>query len=559
MPQPWINREENPDYLTDSPLEGGQILEVTVYDYDDNEQGHALLRVDRVAPSSPTTSANAWFQATALAIEDGYYQWWLNESGIDHKNLWWHLCSTGVGGPPRENENIIDLYWVRKLNSGDIKGGIPSWAAPFKERILRMLQRSEKPPAPGGGGGRAPPARVEAPALFTEGAGEAQAGAADDATLEDDLNDLRKTLQEGTSANLARASGRDRRRDDSPGVALPRGGGSRTPEGKRGERGANRSPRPGRSLPRGGGTGGKEKAQSLLPAIKKEHKTKKDKKEKKEKKRRSRSRSRSRRRSSKDKKDKHRSQSRSRSRSRRRRRSPSSTDSTDSSETFRFAPTSTNLSAHQRLVEFAHAHPGKLSTSLLQTMERKLCRGEGARDGATDGTPAPVARSFHLRILKPLFPQNSLRNHRELQTLATILDHLASNNPGAAADVASQRFKAIERCMIDQGSWDKAKFLELIEPEERSILSRDEEFMLNKELQAEQKLQGRSRTPYRPSWNTWTRDAASSTSQDGGKGNPFTKGDDGKGAGRGRGGRGRGRWNQWNTWQADPKEKPKDG
>ena len=45
------------------------------------------------------------------------------------------------------------------------------------------------------------------------------------------------------------------------------------------------------------------------------------------------------------------------------------------------------------------------------------------------------------------------RSQREMATLARILDLLASGRPGAAADVAAQRLKAVETAQRD-GHWD---------------------------------------------------------------------------------------------------------
>ena len=72
------------------------------------------------------------------------------------------------------------------------------------------------------------------------------------------------------------------------------------------------------------------------------------------------------------------------------------------------------------------------------------------------------------------------RSQREMATLARILDLLASGRPGAAADVAAQRLKAVEKAQRD-GHWDQAKFLELVPQLDVTMANRQEEYMAAKE------------------------------------------------------------------------------
>ena len=55
----------------------------------------------------------------------------------------------------------------------------------------------------------------------------------------------------------------------------------------------------------------------------------------------------------------------------------------------------------------------------------------------------PVVTAYLLRMLKPKYPAMGTRNERELATTAAILDALAQKQPGKAADIAAQRFKAL--------------------------------------------------------------------------------------------------------------------
>ena len=57
-----------------------------------------------------------------------------------------------------------------------------------------------------------------------------------------------------------------------------------------------------------------------------------------------------------------------------------------------------------------------------------------------------------------------------------------ARSPGAAADVAAQRLKAIDKAARDGNSWEFAKFLELIPDSKVSLADREEEFMTAKEV-----------------------------------------------------------------------------
>ena len=79
---------------------------------------------------------------------------------------------------------------------------------------------------------------------------------------------------------------------------------------------------------------------------------------------------------------------------------------------------------------------------------------------------------------------------REMATLCTILDHIAKKRFMAAADVAGQRLKAVEASIVD-GGWDRAQFLELVEPEGPLLADRGEQHMTARELEFRRKLSGK--------------------------------------------------------------------
>jgi hypothetical protein len=91
--------------------------------------------------------------------------------------------------------------------------------------------------------------------------------------------------------------------------------------------------------------------------------------------------------------------------------------------------------------------------------------GRGAAEDAVE--MPPVARAYLSQIYMVRNPEASLglRNVRELRTLATLVDMMASNDCLRALDVALQRMKAIEP-FVTQGNWSQANMLELVLPEE---------------------------------------------------------------------------------------------
>ena len=79
------------------------------------------------------------------------------------------------------------------------------------------------------------------------------------------------------------------------------------------------------------------------------------------------------------------------------------------------------------------------------------------------------------------------RNSRELDTLGEIMDRLAVGEFGRAADLVTQRFKAVEMALHD-GDWTRATHLELLPDPKRLLTSRDEEELIARELRDEMKL-----------------------------------------------------------------------
>ena len=91
--------------------------------------------------------------------------------------------------------------------------------------------------------------------------------------------------------------------------------------------------------------------------------------------------------------------------------------------------------------------------------------------------------------MKPSGPQTSIRNIREMHTLAVVLDHLALGRTRAAADVCAQRLKALEMA-VTTGTWEKAQYIELVEPEGATLVDKEEEFIATREVELQRRLHG---------------------------------------------------------------------
>ena len=88
----------------------------------------------------------------------------------------------------------------------------------------------------------------------------------------------------------------------------------------------------------------------------------------------------------------------------------------------------------------------------------------------------PVARGYMSQIFLGKYPESSirLRNLREMRTLTTVLDLLASNQILQAMDIVSQRIKSVE-LFVTQGHWAQGSLLELVAAEgEQRAYTREE-------------------------------------------------------------------------------------
>ena len=116
-----------------------------------------------------------------------------------------------------------------------------------------------------------------------------------------------------------------------------------------------------------------------------------------------------------------------------------SESSSDSSQSFRKAPS--GLTLHLRLQRYAMKHPGRLASRLLQRMA-KATRFEGATSlTKRKGTETPAcALTFFLTVLTPTLKDKwTPRTQRELRVLVEIMDKMASSQGPIAADIVAHQ------------------------------------------------------------------------------------------------------------------------
>ena len=109
---------------------------------------------------------------------------------------------------------------------------------------------------------------------------------------------------------------------------------------------------------------------------------------------------------------------------------------------------------------------------------------------ALSETKVPAcAKAYLLRVLCPQHqhvPQKA-KNLVEGNVIAHCLDHLAQDRYDRAPDILAQRFTAIEANLLGI-AWDKAKFLELVELDDNSLVGRHKRALVAHEITVESKL-----------------------------------------------------------------------
>ena len=199
-----------------------------------------------------------------------------------------------------------------------------------------------------------------------------------------------------------------------------------------------------------------------------------------------------------------------------------------------------------RLHRIHQERPGTLADMTLRRFQELLSRSIGG-GAATEEMHLPaVARAYlnQIFLVKNSEAAIGLRNLRELRTLMTLIDLMASNDTLRALDIAIQRVKAIE-LFIAQGQWSQANLLELILPEdEQRAWFRQELKAAQQEHKSELRMQQdqwpRRRTAWSPSFPTPSSGdkKENETKEDLPPGNGGGKGKKGKGKGK----KGKSKW-----------------
>eukprot|EP00435_Cladocopium_sp_Y103_P031625 s532_g8.t1 len=522
MPGPWLRDGRTLDLTVGTFLEGG------VLDAEGRSQGTIILGVKEVGKlhgGSPSV------EACFLGCSDPHYKWWMESGegqGLQERG-WYHLCGERPGscGNIRGKSKMIHLTKVRELNPGDFEETVLPFlkkrenADAFDANLARFNKLLEKR---GGGAGSAPARGPDVRARWhgedeseepekRDKRGDSPQGQKLLARLERLRKELRKAEKE---AEEYRERKKPRGRSKTP----PK----RDGHGKKKKKNRSRSPR----------SKSRRKADRTSKTRSRSRKGKSSKKKK------SRSRRRRRRKKGTESKDsgEYTSESESEELFKNRRREGSKSplagdrgpfgegpavdykdgDNSDSSESdFRSAPSGSTKSSQLKLLSYSRRYPGRLASRMLLKMSKASARGlEGA---VRSKTPA-VATHHLLTVLQPsLQGKLGMRTLRELKTLTNCLDLLAQGEIGRGADLVSQRVKALERASIE-GHWNSAQFLELLPPENSTLLERDEELFLAKEFLTDQKIRNYDRAGRPKGWEN---------PKGGGKGKDNQKGEKGKG------------------------------
>ena len=153
--------------------------------------------------------------------------------------------------------------------------------------------------------------------------------------------------------------------------------------------------------------------------------------------------------------------------------------SSDASQVFREASSSTSKPSRKRLIQFADHHPGRLAERFLNRMARKVMV-EGEAAPAMSCRLPIVAKAYHLRVTSQKHGEASRRHLGETAVVATVLDHLAAQRYDRAADVLAQRYTALE-AMMSGLPWDRARFLELTTEEDNTLVGQHERALMANE------------------------------------------------------------------------------
>eukprot|EP00435_Cladocopium_sp_Y103_P071316 s228_g37.t1 len=460
----------------------GELAELVVYDDAGNEQGSVLVgMLEDLGKHKDGRIIAAMF----LAASDVYYHWWMNEGpNAPQKDRGaYHLCSVPAAKCPgsKKHPTMVHSDKYRVLGSGPVTSQKVPW---LKDKALRegfefclkkfhgVMGGPEAELREAGSAMKRPRAAwADKPDPSEEGdtPGEGDSDEEDETSSEDEamaakIKKLRKELKK---AEDDAAAGKKRRKGMKK---------TRAPAIK------DKKPK------------AKQKKRDKDDPSKKEKKKGKDAKKKKKKSREA------------DSEDEESATRPGPSKAKKKRKTASGSDEDDDSEGSDgdlFGVKAVDKGATKvtegdrgpfgggppvKLLAYTNRYPGRLASRMLLKMEQAVARGTvGPMVGEGRRTP-PVALNHILTVLLPSLGQKAgLRSTRELKTLGTILDQLASGAPSRAADTVTQRIKAVERA-THEGHWGSAQHLELLAPENSMLIDKDEEMFVTREFLLEQRL-----------------------------------------------------------------------
>ena len=107
--------------------------------------------------------------------------------------------------------------------------------------------------------------------------------------------------------------------------------------------------------------------------------------------------------------------------------------------------------------------PGKLLASGLQQIKKFLSQRGGVSNEANNDELATGVLQYLMSVFHGAHPQSSmsLRNSRELRTIAECIDALLAGDLPHLGDLLMQRLKAVQTAVVE-GNWNLAQHLELI-------------------------------------------------------------------------------------------------
>ncbi|CAK9058062.1 unnamed protein product [Durusdinium trenchii] len=140
----------------------------------------------------------------------------------------------------------------------------------------------------------------------------------------------------------------------------------------------------------------------------------------------------------------------------------------DSESDFQKAPAGMTL--FLKLQRYAQRHPGRLAARLLHTMgvAGRVPVGALRQKGKSilKNIEANAVSYYNVALVPNLKAKWTPRSGRELKYLTILLDLLVENKSAQAADIIAQRIKALVKSVQDNNSWVRARFLELVEPDD---------------------------------------------------------------------------------------------